>query len=79
LALTSALQRTEFTDQLLSKLRECYAPGLTFNAAFAFWMNFLFEDYGLIFLSPNHPTLKKLVSPLFVGEIAGHPKTSQMV
>jgi bacillithiol biosynthesis cysteine-adding enzyme BshC len=78
-ALEGALQRSEFTSELLMKLRECYAPGRTFNEAFARWMNFLFEDYGPVFISSNNRELKRLLSPIFVKEISEFPKTSQIV
>ncbi len=77
--LTSTLQQTDFTSQLLSVIKSAYAPGFTFNHGFAAWMNFLFADYGLVFLSSNHPELKRLLSPVFVKEISTFPKTSQLV
>ncbi|MCZ6777204.1 MAG: bacillithiol biosynthesis cysteine-adding enzyme BshC [Ignavibacteria bacterium] len=78
-ALGGALQKSEFTGELIMKLRECYATGRTFNQAFTLWMNFLFEDYGPIFISSNNRELKRLLSPMFVKEISEFPKTSQMV
>jgi bacillithiol synthase len=77
--LEAALQKSDFTDEILRKLRECYLPGRTFNQAFTAWMSYLFEDYGLVFISSNNAELKKLLSPLFVKEIAEFPKTSQTV
>lgn len=78
-ALESALQKTDFSDEVLRKLKECYSPGRTFTQAFTAWMNFLFEDYGLVFLSANNPGIKRILSPLFLKEISGFPKTSQAV
>jgi bacillithiol synthase len=75
----ASLQKTDFTEEILRKLREAYTPGRTFNQAFTAWMNYLFEDYGLVFISANNPQLKKLLSPLFVKEITEFPKTSQTV
>lgn len=77
--LESYLQKTEFTDEILRRLKECYATGRTFNQAFTSWMNYLFEDYGLVFISSNHTDLKRLLSPLFVREISDFPRTSQLV
>ncbi|MER3523159.1 MAG: bacillithiol biosynthesis cysteine-adding enzyme BshC [Ignavibacteria bacterium] len=77
--LDAALPKTEFTPEIISALKSCYTVGTTFNRAFARWMNFLFADHGLVFLSSNHPDLKRLLSPLFVKEIAEFPKTSQLV
>ena len=78
-ALEGALQKTDFSEEVIRKLKECYAPGRTFNQAFTAWMNFLFEDYGLVFISANNPEFKRLLSPLFVKEITEFPKTSQTV
>ena len=77
--LASVLQQTDFTQQLMAMVRSAYATGSTFNHAFAAWMNLLFADYGLVFLSSNHTALKRLLSPLFVKEVSTFPKTSQLV
>jgi bacillithiol biosynthesis cysteine-adding enzyme BshC len=77
--LRNGLQSSEFKDELISRLRGCYASGKTFNQAFTEWLSFLFEDYGVVFLSANDPRLKRILSPLFVKEISEFPKTSQMV
>jgi bacillithiol biosynthesis cysteine-adding enzyme BshC len=42
-------------------------------------MNALFGDQGLVFISANHPALKKILSPLFIREVTEFPKTSQIV
>ncbi len=77
--LVSVLQQTEFTPQLLAVLKSAYATGATFNHGFAAWMNFLFADYGLVFLSSNNPALKRLLAPVFIREISTFPRTSQLV
>ncbi len=76
---TATLQKTEFTADVLTSLTSCYTPGRTFNQAFAGWMNVLFRDLGLVFLSSNDRRLKRLVSPLFVRELEEFPGTSQLV
>ena len=78
-AVAATLQTTEFTPRILEMLRACYAPGKTFNQAFVSWMIGLCDKFGLVFLSPNHPGIKKILSPLFVREIAEYPKFSQLV
>jgi bacillithiol biosynthesis cysteine-adding enzyme BshC len=75
----SFLARTEYTPSLAASLRECYAPGVTFNKAFQSWINRLLPASGLVFLSPNEPRLKKLLSPLFTRELTEFPRISQMV
>jgi len=78
-SMTAALQKSEFTDALMQQLKKCYATGRTFNHSFASWMNILFEEYGLVFISSNHPRFKRLLSPMFVKEVSAFPKTSQIV
>ncbi len=77
--LSSTLQKTEFTGKVLENLRRWYAPGQTFNQAFAGWMAQLFRETGLVFLSPNDLRLKQRLSPLFTREIAEFPAISQIV
>jgi bacillithiol synthase len=77
--LRTSLQKSEYTDSLLQRLGECYAPGKTFNQAFVAWMNILFREEGLVFLSSNHPRLKALLSPIFAKELAEFPAVSQLV
>jgi bacillithiol synthase len=78
-ALESTLQKSEFTQDLLKKLKACYTSGRTFTQAFTAWMNMLFGGYGLVFISSPHPELKRLLTPLFVKEVSEYPRTSQMV
>jgi bacillithiol biosynthesis cysteine-adding enzyme BshC len=78
-ALETALQPSEFTAPLMTDLRSCYGEGVSFNEAFARWINRLFPDDGIVFLSANHPSLKRLLSPLFLREIAEYPASSQIV
>ena len=78
-ALQNALQPSEYTAPLIRDVQSCYAEGTTFNEAFARWINRLFPDDGIVFLSANHPSLKRLLSPLFLREIAEYPASSQIV
>lgn len=78
-ALGSSLPHTEFTNDLLTGIRECYREGTTFNTAFALWLQRLFPDAGLVFCSANTPGLKRLLSPLFIREVTQYPTTSQIV
>jgi bacillithiol biosynthesis cysteine-adding enzyme BshC len=77
--LQNSLQKTEFTPGLIEGLRKSYAPGSTFNQAFVDWMNGLFGDQGLAYVTANDRELKQRMSPLFVKEISSHPRTSQLV
>jgi bacillithiol biosynthesis cysteine-adding enzyme BshC len=78
-ALESSLQKTEFTPEVLGRLQGSYASGVTFNRAFGSWMNTLFEEWGVVLVSPNDPRLKRMMSPLFIKELSDFPHTSQLV
>ncbi len=71
-----ALNPTEFKAEVYAKLSAAYAVGKTFPEAFAFWMNQLLGDSGLIFVNPNDARLKELAAPFFADEI-GLDGTSQ--
>jgi bacillithiol biosynthesis cysteine-adding enzyme BshC len=78
-SLQSTLTQTEYTAALLERVRAHYRQGKTFNQAFAGWVASLFGDQGIVFISSNHPGLKKLLAPLFEREIMEYPRTSQLV
>jgi bacillithiol biosynthesis cysteine-adding enzyme BshC len=77
--LEGSLAPSEYTRALLERVRAHYRQGKSFNQAFAGWMASLFGDRGIVFISPNHPGLKRLLGPLFEREIVEFPKTSQLV
>ena len=77
--LESLFQQSEFTPNVLNEIKSAYGTGKTFNQCFASWMNMLFADYGLVFLSPNNKELKRILSPLFEKEIREFPRTTQIV
>jgi bacillithiol biosynthesis cysteine-adding enzyme BshC len=77
--LEAGLQKTEFTETILTLLKGAYKEGKTFLRAFTSWMNTLVQDQGLVFISSNTPKLKKILSPIFEREIAEFPQTSQLV
>lgn len=78
-ALESSLPVTEFRPRVMELFRVAYQKGMTFNRAFVHLMNDLLEDSGLVFLNPNDPQLKKLLSPVFRRELEQTPRTCQLV
>ncbi len=75
----AALPRTEFTASLMETIRGYYQQGNSIGKAFATFFNHIYEDSGLIFLNPQHPELKKILSPLFTNEINANSETSKLV
>jgi bacillithiol biosynthesis cysteine-adding enzyme BshC len=68
--LSAALPESEFAPELLLSLRECYAPGRTYPAAFGAWMASLFSGKGLVLVDPSEPGLKRIALPLFEREVS---------
>ncbi|MEX1138810.1 MAG: bacillithiol biosynthesis cysteine-adding enzyme BshC [Bacteroidota bacterium] len=77
--LETNLPVTEFRPRVMELFRVAYQKGMTFNRAFVHLMNDLLEDSGLVFLNPNDPQLKKLLSPVFRHELEHTPRTCQLV
>jgi bacillithiol biosynthesis cysteine-adding enzyme BshC len=78
-ALAQALQQTEFTPGVLAGLRNHYRPGATFASAFVGLLRELLAGSGLVFLYPNDPRIKRLLSPLFRKEVETFPHSSRLV
>lgn len=72
----AALPPSEFIPALERDLRESYADGVGFAAAFARLLARLFRDYGVVLLDPLDDELKQVAAPLYAeaieksGEIA---------
>ena len=70
---------TEFTTKVLDLFRSAYRPGTTLSKAFVYLLNVLLENSGLIFLDPNTPEVKQLLSPIFKQELTNISKSCQLV
>ncbi len=68
-ALEAALARTEFTGELMERLRRAYAPGTTLADAFARWLESLLGPQGLIVFDACDPAAKPLARPVFLREL----------
>jgi len=67
--LESALPPTEFTADLLARLRTHYQPGRRMGSAFAGWLDDLLGRYGLVVFEAADPAAKPLVASLFAKEL----------
>lgn len=73
------LPATEFKSGVMESIRSAYAAGVPMGKAFAKFLQTLFPESGLVFLSPNDPQVKRILSPLFVREIEHFPSVSQLI
>lgn len=63
------LRVTEFTPQLLDKIKSFYTVGKTFKQAFKELLFWLFDQYGLVIFDPQDKNIKNLLKPVFKKEI----------
>jgi bacillithiol biosynthesis cysteine-adding enzyme BshC len=70
--LRSSLQPTEFTEEVIAALRDCYRPGVRMGDAFGRWMDRLLGGHGLIVFESADPAAKPFVASLFARELE-HP------
>lgn len=67
--LEQVLPPTEFTSDLLARLRTHYRPGQRMGTAFAAWLDDLLGRYGLVVFEAADPAAKPLVAGLFTKEL----------
>jgi bacillithiol synthase len=67
--LEANLAKTEFTDELMSRLRQHYRPGQRMGNAFAAWIDDLLGRHGLVVFEASDPAAKPLVAELFRREL----------
>ncbi|HUR21536.1 MAG TPA: bacillithiol biosynthesis cysteine-adding enzyme BshC [Vicinamibacterales bacterium] len=76
-ALEAALPETEFTQELMARLRTHYRPGQRMGSAFASWLDDLLGRYGLVVFEAADPAAKPLVASLFSRELDAPCRTAQ--
>jgi bacillithiol biosynthesis cysteine-adding enzyme BshC len=77
--LSQALQETDFTGELFEGIDKSYAEGTDMKKAFAFYLNSLFKDSGLVFCDPSDEKIKELVIPVYEKELKTYSKLSELV
>jgi bacillithiol biosynthesis cysteine-adding enzyme BshC len=77
-SLESHLAHTEFTDELLARLRQHYKPGQKMGTAFACWLDDLLGRHGLVVFEAYDPAAKPLVASLFQRELASECQTARL-
>lgn len=72
------LPPTEFTDDLLARLGEAYAPGQTMSEAFGRWLETWLGPLGLIVYDCADPAAKPLAAPVFAHELSHPGRTTSL-
>jgi bacillithiol biosynthesis cysteine-adding enzyme BshC len=76
--LERTLQPTEFTRDLVERLRRLYRPGASMVDAFACWLEAMLGNLGLVVYDAADPAAKPLVADLFAREIDGAGRTARL-
>lgn len=63
------LRETEFKNELLSKLKDCYQVGKSFKQSFKDLLFWLFDEQGLIIFDPQDSKVKEILKPIFKKEV----------
>ncbi|HVP35543.1 MAG TPA: bacillithiol biosynthesis cysteine-adding enzyme BshC [Terriglobales bacterium] len=77
--LKSSLHPTEFEDEVVRTLNNCYSAGESISNSFAIWVVRLLGKYGLVIADPGDKELKKLASDFFLKEIQNPGKSMKLV
>lgn len=77
--LEESFNRSDFSEELFSRIRNCYAPGADIKTAFSKFMNWVLGDEGLIFIDPSVKQIKEMLKPVFHKELSTAPVTCEKV
>lgn len=64
-----SLRESDFKNELVTKLKECYQVGKSFKQSFRELLFWLFDEYGLMIFDPQDPKVKSLLKPIFKKEV----------
>ncbi len=65
----TGLKESDFKNELLLKLKECYQVGKSFKQSIKELLFWIFDEYGLVIFDPQDPQVKTLLRPIFQKEI----------
>jgi bacillithiol biosynthesis cysteine-adding enzyme BshC len=73
----NSLRKTEFTEAIISELREIYQEGKSFKQSFRQLIFNYFDQYGLVIFDPQQKEIKKLLKPIFQEELLNYRQHSE--
>ncbi len=77
--LSGTLIETDFKQKLMEKINTFYCEGNDFKTSFAQFLNWIFKDYGLVFIDCSDTEVKKLLTPVFEKELNTSPKMCEAI
>ncbi len=75
--INSNIRNTEFTGELMEKLKSFYSPGRSLKEAFKELTFWLFDKYGLVIFDPQDSEIKDMLRPVFKKEITDFRKHTE--
>ena len=64
-----SLRDSDYKNELVNKIKECYQSGKSFKESFKELIFWLFDEYGLIIFDPQDSQVKSLLKPVFKKEV----------
>lgn len=77
--LRNSLIDTDFKEKLVEKISSFYAEGNNYGHSFASFMNWIFKDYGVVFVDCSDVEIKKLLTPVFEKELNTSPRLCEEI
>jgi bacillithiol biosynthesis cysteine-adding enzyme BshC len=77
--LCNALNAFAFGDEICALVRETYVPGATMGEAFRALLQRLFTRYGLLFVDPLSPSIRRIAAPLLREAVEAAPELRRRV
>lgn len=77
--LKESLIDTEFKEKLIERISSFYTEGNNYKTAFAKMLNWIFREYGLVFIDPSDTDVKKLLTPIFEKELNTTPRLCEKI
>lgn len=74
--LAACLPASSRARTVVDGIRQCYAPGVDLAVAFSRMWYRMFPHSALLFVSPDHPLLRKLAAPVLARSVAGDASLS---
>lgn len=77
--LKDSLIETEFKEKIIERITTFYKEGNDYKTSFAQMLNWIFREYGLVFIDPSDVEVKKLLTPIFEKELNTSPKLCEQI
>jgi len=77
--LKDVLIDTDFKEKLIEKISSFYSEGNDYRHSFSLFMNWIFKDYGLVFVDCSDVEIKKLLTPVFEKELNTSPRLCEEI